>query len=404
MSYIFNNNQTVSYADNATIDAFGRLRVSEVTSFLELKYLSDKQPLLVDEAISGSSTSVFNLSNSEINMTVSSLGDFVIRQTRYRGIYQPGKGQIFEASFSDFNIENNVIKRVGYFSSSFVAPYSTDFDGFFLESNGVNNSISFQIWKTGNMIFSSATDTWDLTEFDINTIDWSKTNLCLIDFQWLGVGRVRFGLSISGITYLFTEHSGTNNLNNVYMKSPNQPIRYEIRSEGGSGQFNQICSQVSLEGSLNSLNKSIGLANASEVTCSTSGVTYPIIGYRLKTGSSFSNAIIDYVAVLQTTNDNYLASIQFNPTFNVLPSYTDVNNSSIQYAVGNGSTITSDGHIISNYIGKAGSLGTDKFDYKDNSIKPGVGISGNQDTVWFCVTPLSNNSKFRTTININYFD
>jgi hypothetical protein len=100
-----------------------------------------------------------------------------------------------------------------------------------------------------------------------------------------------------------------------------------------------------------------------------------------------------------------MASIQFNPTLSSQPSYTDVNNSSIQYAVGNGTiTVTSAGHIISNYIGKAGSLGTDKFDYKDNSIKPGVGISGNQDTVWFCVTPLSNNSKFRTSININYFD
>ena len=60
-------------------------------------------------------------------------------------------------------------------------------------------------------------------------------------------------------------------------------------------------------------------------------------------------------------------------------------------------TVSTAGHIISNYIGKAGSLGTDKFDYKDNSIKPGIGISGNQDTVWFCITPLSNNSKDTST-------
>ncbi len=405
MSYIFNSNSTVSFADNATIDAFGRLRVSEITSYLELKYLSDKQPLLVDEIISGSSTSAFNSNNSEINMNVFGSGDLVIRQSKYRGIYQPGKGQLFEASFSDFNIESDVIKRVGYFSSSFDIPYSSTLDGFFLESNGVDNSISFQIWKKGTQIFSGGTDSWNNNEFDITALDWSKTNLCLVDFQWLGVGRVRFGLNLSGITYFFAEHSGTGHLDNVYMVSPNQPIRYEIRSSGGAGQFNQICSQVSIEGSLNSLNKTVGLSNATEITCSTSGVTYPIIGYRLKTGSTFSNAIIDYVAVLQTTNDNYLASIQFNPTLSSQPSYPDVNNSSIQYAVGNGTiTVTSAGHIISNYIGKAGSLGTDKFDYKDNSIKPGVGISGNQDTVWFCVTPLSNNSKFRTSININYFD
>lgn len=405
MSYIFNNNSTVSFADNATVDAFGRLRVSEITSYLELKYLYDKQPLLVDEAVGGSAVSAFNPNNSEINMQVVGIGDFVVRQSKSRAIYQPGKGQIFEASFSDFNIQSNVVKRVGYFSSSFSNPFTSNFDGFFLESNGTDNTISFQIWRNGNLIMSAGTDSWDNTEFDINTIDWSKTNLCLVDFQWLGVGRVRFGLNVSGITYFFTEHSGTNHLDNVYMSSPNQPIRYEIRSTGGAGQFNQICSQVSLEGTLNTLNKTVGVNNSNEVTCSTSGITYPIIGYRLKTGCTFSNAIIDYIAVLQTTNDNFLASLHLNPTFSSAPTYTDVANTPIQYAIGNG-TITAStlGHVLSNFIGKKGDLGTDKFEYKDNILRPGVGISGNSDTVWFCITPLSNNSKFRTALNINYFD
>ena len=66
------------------------------------------------------------------------------------------------------------------------------------------------------------------------------------DFQWLGVGRVRFGVVIDGQFKLFTTSTGTNNLDNVYMKSPNQPVRYEIRSVSGgaSGSFNMICSQV----------------------------------------------------------------------------------------------------------------------------------------------------------------
>lgn len=405
MSYIFNNNSTVSFADNATVDAFGRLRVSEITSYLELKYLYDKQPLIVDEAVGGAAVSVFNSNNSEINMQVVGINDFVVRQSKSRAVYQPGKGQIFEASFSDFNIEPSVVKRVGYFSSSFSSPYASNFDGFFLESNGSDNTISFQIWKQGSLVMSSGTDSWNTSEFDVSSIDWSKTNLCLIDFQWLGVGRVRFGLNLSGITYFFTEHSGTNHLDNVYMSSPNQPIRYEIRSAGGAGQFNKICSQVSLEGTLNTLNKTVGVNNASEVTCSASGTTYPIIGYRLKTACTFSNAIIDYIAVLQTTNDNFLASLHLNPTLSTNPSYTDVSNSPIQYAIGNG-TITAStlGHVLSNFIGKKGDLGTDKFEYKDNILRPGVGISGNADTVWFCITPLSNNSKFRTALNINYFD
>ncbi len=68
-----------------------------------------------------------------------------------------------------------------------------------------------------------------------------------VDYQWLGVGRMRFGLDLDGILIYFTEHNCANNEPNVYMSSPNQPIRYEIRQVGvGSGSFDMICSQVSL--------------------------------------------------------------------------------------------------------------------------------------------------------------
>ncbi len=69
-----------------------------------------------------------------------------------------------------------------------------------------------------------------------------------------GVGRMRFGLDLDGILIYFTEHNCANNEPNVYMSSPNQPIRYEIRQVGvGSGSFDMICSQVSTEGALNGL-------------------------------------------------------------------------------------------------------------------------------------------------------
>ena len=90
--------------------------------------------------------------------------------------------------------------------------------------------------------------------FDTTNLDWSNANLMMVDYQWLGVGRVRFGLNISGQTVYFTEHNCANNEPNVYMSSPNQPIRYEIRQLGvGSGYFDMLCSQVSTEGALNGL-------------------------------------------------------------------------------------------------------------------------------------------------------
>jgi len=72
-----------------------------------------------------------------------------------------------------------------------------------LESNGVTNEISFQIWRSGTTVFSSVTTTWNNSQFDPTNINWTNTNLVTVDYQWLGVGRMRFGLNLSGQTFLF---------------------------------------------------------------------------------------------------------------------------------------------------------------------------------------------------------
>jgi len=58
MSYIFNNE--ISYSDGPNLDAFGRLRVAEVTNLIDLKHVYDKNPLQVNEVTAGTATSVFD--------------------------------------------------------------------------------------------------------------------------------------------------------------------------------------------------------------------------------------------------------------------------------------------------------------------------------------------------------
>lgn len=60
MSFIFD--KKIQYEDTYDLDAFGRFRVSEITSLLEIKHLYDKQPLLVDEVNSGGSSTFSNSS------------------------------------------------------------------------------------------------------------------------------------------------------------------------------------------------------------------------------------------------------------------------------------------------------------------------------------------------------
>lgn len=406
MSYVFSNE--IKYSDSPDLDAFGRLRTSNVTSLIELKHVHDKLPLLVDEVIGGSATSVYQKANAQVVMTVFNTGDCVIRQSKSRAIYQPGKGQIFEASFGNFQIQSNVTKRVGYFQGGTAAPYNSGLDGFFLESDGAIGTISFQIWHAGSQVLNSPSVSWSTENYDVSGLDWSKTQLMVTDFQWLGVGRVRFGMVVDGTTRIFETNTGANDLTTVYMQAPSQPIRYEIRSTGGTGNFNMICSQASLEGSINNLQRSIFVDNFTARTLATQGTKYALIGYRINNSYGGTNITLSDIQTINVSNSgkgDYLVTVELNPTLSSTPAFTQAANSPIEYSLGTGAqTITSDGYRLAGFIGSGTSLQVDSFEFKDNVIRPGIGIGGTADQIWICISCTNNNQDFRTAINLSYFE
>jgi hypothetical protein len=389
------------------MDAFGRLRTAAVQNLLDIKHVYDKNPLQVNEVTAGTATSVFDQQYARVRMSTSANNDLVIRQTKTHPIYQPGKSQLFEGSFSNFQIETNIIKRIGCFTSTTASTYNSVFDGFFLESNGVTSAITFNIYLSGSCTYSADTTTWNNTDFDVNNFDWSNTNLMTVDYQWLGVGRMRFGMVLSGQTFYFLDYTAANNIPTVYMSSPNQPIRYEIRQVGvGSGYFDMLCSQVSTEGALNGLYSTVGVINSTTANLGTSGTKYPYIGYRLK--QSYKSVTSQYsgLSILNNSNDNYLITIEFNPTLSVTPSWTDIPNSPFQYSVYNGTvttTITSPGHIMTSLIGEAGTTAVTDVKVDDNQIRVGSNVNGTLDEMWVCITPLSNSATFLGTAEVLYY-
>lgn len=405
MSYIFNNK--ISYSDSPNIDAFGRLRTAAVQNLVDIKHVYDKNPLQVSEVTAGTATSIFNQEFARVRMSTSNINDLVIRQTKTHPIYQPGKSQLWEASMSNFQLETNIIKRIGSFDSTTGSPYNSVFDGFFLESNGVTNEISFQIWRSGTTVYSAVTTVWNNTEFDPINIDWSLTQLVTADYQWLGVGRMRFGLNLSGQTIYFTEHNCANNEPEVYMSSPNQPIRYEIRQVGtGSGYFDMLCSQTSTEGALNGLYSTVAVDHSTTTTLDVSGTKYPFIGYRLKELYHAVTSQYSSLSVLNTSNDNYLLTVEYNPTLSTTPTWVDIPNSPFQYSIFTGTTtttITSPGHIMSALIGEAGASALTSLKLDDNQIRVGYGVDGFRDEMWICIKPLGANATFLGTAEILYY-
>ena len=368
LTYDITKTQTNSlpFGDNASLDGFGKLRVTAPKTLFDAKQLTGKLPQFFDEVVSGSgASSVWQLGDSLTLMSTTSAGDYVIRQTSMHFNYQPGKSML--AYFTGmFAPEANIVKRVGLFQGQPTAPYLPT-DGIFLEtSDGPNGYIAFRVLKTvGTPYALSATQLeWNLDKLDGSgssgiTADFNSTQLMVIDYEWLGVGRIRCGFNIGGQTvyaHQFT-HPG---LTVPYITSGNQPVRYEIRQTGpGSGRLKHICSSVMSEGGEEYIGSSITseLSAPAGIAIVTSGYR-PIYAIRLNPTAHDLSLVLKKLHVLNTGNSDCIYKVVQNPTitggsliFTDLPSNRD-----IQVAEGSATLGLSGGYdLASGYSGKGNS-------------------------------------------------
>jgi len=402
MSYIYN--REIQLADTAQKDAFGRLRTSGITSLLELKHTFDTQPLLEDEIIDGGAS--VSLDGSTVLMETSG-SDYIIRQSFASAPYQPGKSQIFEASFANLEITGgkNVIKRVGAYTSRVIAPYNTFFDGFFLESIGESGVINFCIYKDGTPVVVAPTTNWLTDDYDPTLIDWSKSQLMMVDYQWLGVGRVRFYMVLEGVPRLFYEYTHANNEMGVYMIRPNKPIRHEIRATGVplvTDTLVEICSQISTEGSLNDLSKDVPLLNESTGTLGKNQF-WGVLGFRGKRQGI--KAFMKNFSIVQVSGANYILRVLRNPNFSVAPTWTTVTNTLIEYSTDVQRVNSGRGEIeLLTYIANSSFTGSGPLDMGDSAYTAGFDLDGNSVEFWLCIEPISTNGTFIVGMNVEQYD
>jgi hypothetical protein len=115
---------------------------------------------------------------------------------------------------------------------------------------------SFGVYKRDKGVETFVSQSaWNLDTFDGNgasgkTLNTAFAQIYVIDYEWLGVGRVRFGCVQNGeITYVH-QLGHLNELTQPYISNPNLPIRYSITNHGSAttASLRQICSTVASEG------------------------------------------------------------------------------------------------------------------------------------------------------------
>jgi len=392
----------VTWADNTGIvDTFGRLRVSNPYSLFDSKSLHDLSLLTFSHASAGNVSIYFDTGDASIILSSNSINDYAIRQTFQRFAYQPGKSQL--AFFTGvMPPETNVIKRYGLFSSLTAAPYTPN-NGLYFEASDGYMSVQINNLNGGTSITPSQsakqTD-WNIDTLDGNgksgiTLDFTKAQIFFLDFEWLSVGRVRFGFVIDGKLYYCHEFKNANNVSSPYIATPNLPVRAEIRQTGlGSGIFRVICQSVISEGGHEMAGVTHGVYTGNTGIDLSSGTRRAILGLRLQHDKldSVSEIINAFVSVNpQSTSSvaNYRWELVLNPTIGgTAPVWSNEPNSSLQKFIASDNTNTvTGGNVLLAGVGNVGApIDISKTGFQ-RFRKLGCSINGIRDEIYLVVTP-----------------
>jgi hypothetical protein len=412
----------IAASDTPIIDAFGRLRMSQPVTLFDSKQIFDdsdlaanveNDPLFFDNVeFSGSGTStLYDNNKASTKLSVSNATAGVrIRQTKLRFNYQPGKSMMVIMSFLFGAQATGITRREGYFDAN---------NGIFLEGNPSDYRFVVRSKVTGSVsdaIYAKQSD-WNIDTMDGNgpsgiALDFEKTQLFFLDFEWLGVGRCRLGFVVSGLIYYAHQFLFTNTLSTVYMSTPNLPLRSELTNDGtgAAASMEQICSTVISEGGMDKLGiYRSASTDGTAVTAASTGTIYAVVGLRKKSNYIGCSVEIDSVSLqIQTASEKLEWMLLLNPTVASTFTYADISRSACQYAKGaTANTVTNGLKIAGGYLDSVGaSSGASGHLHASvqSALRLGTTISGVRDEIVLCVRPVSSSTGVEVEGSIDWHE
>ena len=398
---IFRN---IQYGDSANLDAFARLRMSAPETIFDSKQLANKQPLFWDDQlISGSGgASTYNTNQASTTLSVANLTAAVrVRQTFRRFNYQPGKSMLFVQTFVLGAAATGIKRKIGLFDAK---------NGLFLDQDSTGIGVTVRTYTSGSAVDGRvAQASWNIDKLDGTgasgiTLDFTKAQIFFADFEWLGVGRVRFGFFVDGKPYYCHQVLNANTTTLVYMSTPNLPLRYEIENTGTGGAvgLTHICSTVISEGGLKTTGFPFGTTRgATALTTSNNSNIYPLISLRLNSNYLASSIRILDFFINCTSTATYNWYLILNPTIvGTALSFTQVTNSSMDTDVTttNATTVTGGTILAAGTSTQTNEGGTSKI--IDSDFIFGSTIAGVSDVVVLAVQRVTGTSEtFYGSIN-----
>lgn len=352
-------------ADSPSIDAFGKWRVSNPTTLFDSKQISDSGSFYFDIKTVGSATVTWNSGSAQSTLKVTQTsGSRAIKQTKRIFTYQPGKSQQVICTGKFDGRVDGIKKSIGSFD---------DDDGFFFQTSG--SSFGVVLRKTINGVKTDtfiSQSSWNLDKMNGtgpsgNILDTTKAQIYTFDYEWLGVGRVRYGVVQKGILIYVHEINNYNSLETVYLRNPNLPVRYEISTHKNTttgSLMTQICSTVISEGGFQNVGKRIVVTNSTGATIGASEYDAVLFIRYNSTNLSCAQIIPEQLDFLVEPGNNSPFSgrwdLLVNPTVTTGLTWSNVTGSVVtqKATVSTGNVIINPGTVIATgYFAGTGGVG-----------------------------------------------
>ncbi len=272
------------FADGSpTLNSFGSLLTADIHTVGVYEFSADDQADLFSPVYVNGGTGSYLSDVSSFNLSTNTLsGSYSSRRTNKYHFYWPGRGLglIATTACSDTGVSGN-IRRWGLFD---------DESGIFFALSGSVICVGYR-----NTLSGVTTDTlipqsdWNLDKLDgegasRQVLHVNKILPYLMDFQWLGAGRIRFGMADKTGAKVWChviENSGQHDF--PYMYKGSHPFSVDNENYTGNGAGPEIritCAAVQHEGPLDYTFWRYSYSHAAKTI---TGNQQPLIAVRAKT-------------------------------------------------------------------------------------------------------------------------
>jgi hypothetical protein len=245
---------SVRFAEGQPVmSGFGNLKVAEERALGVYESSLDTYEGLFSQFLAGDGAVTYIAEESSEVLTVGGASGASSRITTNRyHYYMAGTSNVYKMTIAcgDVGKANNV-RRWGAFDAD---------DGAFFELSGttlnvvIRSSTSGSVTETRVAQAAWNSDKLNGTGLSGVSLDITKINVWWLDYQWLGAGRVRFGIfAPSGERVVCHEFENAGSFALPYMRTGTLPFSVENTNTGAAGsgsQIRSVCAGIYCEGNV----------------------------------------------------------------------------------------------------------------------------------------------------------